>query len=406
MAGPLIGQGHLAWFLWPHVAALLACAHLLNARLFRIAAAGGTLLTALLTIAYVPFSATAANLILALLGITAAPVVIYLVVLLKGGARPVMLAAIGLGLGNFAEMGLELLPLTIDAKLALLAGALPGVLLVSTPHTGLTDGPTPGLFRYLPFILVFQVVSGMMYGQLYPAYLQVASAPTVELLFYAFAALGAARLVGRDRELALLLGVAFAMLAFVLLHLVPSPAGPQAALFGMMIAAGIMDLFLLAHVLSFPNQLRAAGFGVGALVGGIASGEWLISNLGASSQNASMVALVVLNLAVITLILRRDRNQVAAGGEPAMPESPPPITLPDSIELRLSGQERQVLTTVLKSQTYREVAEALAISESSVKTYMQRIYRKTGVFNQRQLRQLVESSAQDKSDAPGIGDRS
>jgi DNA-binding CsgD family transcriptional regulator len=41
--------------------------------------------------------------------------------------------------------------------------------------------------------------------------------------------------------------------------------------------------------------------------------------------------------------------------------------------------EGSVLDRVLAGATFREVAEELGISESSVKTYMRRLYEKAGV---------------------------
>lgn len=391
MSGPLLDPGaDMAWFLWPQCAALLLCARYAVARSFRPLLFAGTLLTALLTLAFIALGTTLANPLLVGLGLASAPLSIYMGLLLRGGHRPVILAALGLAGGNLLSIALGWLPLTDASKLALLAGALPGLLLAPAAQPEHLAGPTPQLVRYLPFVVLFQVVSGLMYGQMLPTYHAVAALPGSELLLYACGALAVVGLSRRSRELTLLLGVGVAMLAFAGWRLLPPPTAVQAGLHAMMFAAGIFDLFLLAYVLSYANQLRAYGFGVAAMVGGIAAGHGLSAWTAGASESLSLVALVVLNLAVLALFAQSARQapavepvgQRTTGGAPC---------LPPALDHALSAQEREVLQAVARHLTYREVGVALGISESSVKTYVQRIFRKTGVFRREQLIALLTS---------------
>ena len=43
----------------------------------------------------------------------------------------------------------------------------------------------------------------------------------------------------------------------------------------------------------------------------------------------------------------------------------------------------------MEKRQYREIAQTLGITESSVKTYMQRIYRKLGIYRRGQLEGLL-----------------
>ena len=80
-------------------------------------------------------------------------------------------------------------------------------------------------------------------------------------------------------------------------------------------------------------------------------------------------------------------------------EKPPPpgddvqpaavTQMPCNIRLLLSERECLVLSHSLTGQTYRETAEKLAISESSVKTYMKRIYEKLEVSGRKELLQRL-----------------
>ena len=51
----------------------------------------------------------------------------------------------------------------------------------------------------------------------------------------------------------------------------------------------------------------------------------------------------------------------------------------------LSPQERNVLTLVLSGSNYKQAAESLKITESSVKTYMSRICSKAETRNKSEL---------------------
>ena len=66
-------------------------------------------------------------------------------------------------------------------------------------------------------------------------------------------------------------------------------------------------------------------------------------------------------------------------------QRPAGITLSPALRKRLSEREKAVLDCVLLKKTFRETAEDLSLSESSVKTYMKRIYEKTGVTGKEEL---------------------
>ena len=69
--------------------------------------------------------------------------------------------------------------------------------------------------------------------------------------------------------------------------------------------------------------------------------------------------------------------------------TPARAPLPARITDQLSVQELRVLQAVLENHPYRDIAQTFGISESSVKTYMQRIYRKLGIYRRGQLADLM-----------------
>ena len=52
---------------------------------------------------------------------------------------------------------------------------------------------------------------------------------------------------------------------------------------------------------------------------------------------------------------------------------------------QLSAREREVLQCILEDKKRKDIAEALCISENTVKTHISRLYSKLGVANRREL---------------------
>ena len=136
----------------------------------------------------------------------------------------------------------------------------------------------------------------------------------------------------------------------------------------------------------------------------------MVIGLKGSDKSVALFALALLNLATVALIIQRNsppQRPVAAAEREALElkldtvsceEAPPtpiqPMTparapLPARITDQLSVQELRVLQAVLENHPYRDIAQTFGISESSVKTYMQRIYRKLGIYRRGQLADLM-----------------
>ena len=394
-------QGALLWFLLPHIAGLLLLALRGSARLFQRLLPIGLLSCAIGTIIQ-PFflPATATPLLFVILGLAAAPLSVFMGILLRTAGQPLLSAAAGLAIGNLLTTGLMLLQ--PDGGLwPLLSGlALLPILFWTRPAATLPEvnQPTPGLMRYLPFIFFFQLISGLMYAGLLPAYLGAAYLPGLETGFYITAVLLAAYLMRPRKDIMLMGGAMAAMLGVILWEVVATPLGENLALYLLMGAFGIIDLVLLAHVLSFANQRRAYGLGFATLCVGIAGGELLLQFSGQWSVATGFTGLIVLNLALAALyLLGRSQTESPSAQAPTDTVSAPSSIRKDLLPL-LSAQEREVLENVIEGKTYRAIAAELSVSESTVKTYMQRIYKKTGAYRREQLVRLV--TPEDPLDRP------
>lgn len=404
MSGVLLeAPDSMLWFLVPHTVALLLSGCFLEPWRLRAAVLTATLVCVATSVLYMPLGSGAAPWMLALLGVAAAPLSVQQGVMLHPSRRPALTAAIGLAAGNLLALGFALAP--IDAAIALPLVSLP-LLAYLVPWGSMPPpqrGSVTGLWTYLPFVLCFQIISGLMYGGLLPAYAQQVSAADVEVLFYAAGALTAAWLFTGHHGYTLLTGVFAALLAFALWQLLPAPWGAGLGMLAMMLAAGVIDLFVLAWVLSFADPVRAYGVGVGILCSGIVLGRLLAMAAGEKAETLGLIGLVVLNLAVLVLYLPWRNVPAPASRVTTAANTPPapaaavelPAPLPAALATLLSEQERQVAQLARTELTYREIAQVLAISESSIKTYMQRIYRKTGVVRRHQLRELLNGHQPD-----------
>lgn len=386
MAGPLLhGRGDLLCFLLPHTLVLLLLAGLTRSGALRALTASGVLATAGLTWAF-PWFADSAEWLLPLLGVVSAPLSLRVVVSLKAAPSPLAAALFGLVVGNVLVAAVEVLPVGDGMSFGLVGLVLLTSLLFPIPRDA-ARGDAAGVLFYLPFVFVFQLVSGLMYGFLFPAYGEQALFPGSELLFYMGGATAAAALIRSHSDLTLAAGVTLAMVAFALLVFGGGAVSINLSMYAMMTAAGVIDLFLLGYVLSFDNAVRAYGLGGGVLCAGILAGHLLSAQVGEAGADIGLVGSLVLNLAVLTLFVLGQRRQKQALAEPSCPEpgeGNEPL-LPRPLAARLSEQERLVLQKVLAEKTYKEVARDLQISESSVKTYMRRICQKSGASSKRQL---------------------
>ncbi len=397
MEGPLLtaaGITQFAWFFLPaHILSLTFIGLYLPHRHFRALVPSGVILTGVITLG-IFFRPDGISYLLPLLGVCSAFTAIAACIPLKTAKRPVFSAATGLVAGN---LGLFLLNLWPGATFGhFLVTALPLLLILPRPAEIPTASSSENLWHYLPLILIFHVASGLSYGFLFPAYQQSAIMPGMELPFYIAAVFAATLLAQRHRDLLLICGIILNMAAFALLQM-GHASTVNLSMYAMQAGAGFVDLFLLAFLLKFPQPVRAFGLGLATLCLGIFCGQLISQQLGNLPLGIGMTGSLVLNLSLLSLyfIGRKYHRLTMRQTEPENPtviEPPQPIPpfvaqvqLPENIRLLLSQQECLVLLRSLAGKTYRETASELTISESTVKTYMKRVYEKLGVSGRKEL---------------------
>jgi DNA-binding CsgD family transcriptional regulator len=386
------GSEHaLLFFVIPHALALFATRFLINNRLFPVVV-NVSIGTVIAGTALFPYAGNRALPLIALVGVAAAGLLVKSIGDMGRVANPPLAGAICMAGANLALLLLMKLPLTPHAIHLLLALLLLVPLFSPTPCCGADEN---GSFAgYLPFLFVYQLVSGVMYGSLMAMYNRYAFFEGIELLFYAGTAFIGAYLVRRGKDTLLVLGILGGMLSFSLLQF-RGGLSVNLSMFAFQISAGFIDLFILVLLFTRTDSLRTAGPVFGTVCAGIASG-YIIS--GATGGEGNLVvgsANLILTIAVFIFVLFVRKRGMEGGGrtepEEGPVQRPAGITLSPALKNRLSGQEQAVLDCVLRKKTFRETAENLSLSESSVKTYLKRIYEKMGVTGKDGLFTVLEN---------------
>lgn len=380
------GSEHtLLFFVIPHGLALFATRFLINNRLFPVVVnvAIGIVIAGT---ALFPYVGNWALPLLALLGVAAAGLLAKSIGDLSRVSNPPLAGAICMAGGNLSLLLVMKLPLIPQAIHLLLALLLLVPLFSPTPRCGAEEKVS--FVGYLPFLFVYQLVSGVMYGSLMAVYNRYAFLDGIELLFYVGTAFIGAYLVRKGKDILLVLGILGGMLSFALLQ-IRGGFSVNLSMFAFQSSAGFIDFFILVLLLTRTDSLRVAGPVFGTVCAGIAGG-YIIS--GATGEKVNLVvgsANLILTIAVFIFVFFIRKRGMERGVRPEPEERqqqrPAGITLSPALRKRLSEQEKAVLDCVLLKKTFRETAADLSLSESSVKTYMKRIYEKTGVTGKEEL---------------------
>ncbi|MBI5440500.1 MAG: helix-turn-helix transcriptional regulator [Deltaproteobacteria bacterium] len=380
------GATSLLFFLFPHVASLF-----LSSRLPRQAFAGISRLAGLTAVAgtlLFPLWPECSKALLVALGVLSGPVALRAGAIVKADRDPQYCAASSLIAANLLLAALVPAPVPFWHKLVLVGLALSVPVLTELPGQPIAalPGASPPprrepLSSYLPLIFVFHLVSGIFYGSLMPAYERVRLLPAVELVFYVAAVLLALKPFAREMERALT-GAVLLSMSSLGLFLAQTVESIHLSMFAMQAAAGFMDVFVLFLLLGQDDPIDAFGVGLGTLCSGILAGNLVSLFLGNLPGAIPLIGNMALNLALLALYwLGRRTPAQAPVPLPVEPEERPAAAhrLPPGLHARLSAMERSVLSAILNGSTFREAAAELAVSESSIKTYMRRIYEKAGV---------------------------
>ncbi|MFN2266986.1 MAG: helix-turn-helix transcriptional regulator [Desulfonatronovibrio sp.] len=331
--------------------------------------------------------------------------------LLKYSPYPLLNSAIGLTLGNAGVFLLAVLPVE-NAINPIIALCLMPSIARAIPFE--TDNYRVPIKKYLFLVFVFYLVSGQMYGYLDVMYSATAMLPGIEVIFYILTVAAGAALLRVNPGAALAFGIALSMLSLSLLQST-EPAHINASMYLKQAAKGFIDIFVFSIMLSHANPIFAFGVVSGSICLGLTLGALISFFLSGFVLYTIVIGNIALAGTIIifffvhqmqiretpdpkTLHHRDLENLVKHPYNELIPTGPDvdfdmEQVVPRPLLGKLSDRERKVLEMVLlKKMIFREVAVETGISESSVKTYMHRIYEKAGVKNKKGLQELVFTS--------------
>lgn len=394
MAGPLQAGREIPNALWlfllPHILVLVLLA-VSPARVLRTVSTGGTLLAMLATLAFAlapPFAEVA----IVMAGIGAAAMVIKVGVKLSRSEDPAFSAFTGLLLANLLLAAMAMLPLAIWVKFLVVVVLMAPALASFPGRKG--QGHEKQLLPVLFFAFIYHLVSGFLYGYIFPLYQQTAWLAGVELVPYCLAVALALFLLKKHQNTPLFVGVLLAIAACISLYPM-SDFGVNLGMLLMQGAAGFVDLFLVVYLVTRKNPAQSFAAGCATICSGILAGSLVSGVLSARPAILVFTASVILNLAALSLFLvyRQKRNEFTRKPQQNVQDA--------HLSRLLSEREYMVLQMVKGGARYREVAQAMSISESSVKTYMNRVFEKTQTRGKKQLLRHLQDQTLLSQDSGG-----
>ncbi len=377
------GNGSLIYFLLPHTISLFVLPHLITHQYIDRYAKLSLVLTVFLTV-LIPFLQAYSKLFLFLLGITGALAFLRVLTIIKESDDPAFSAGAGIAIGNILVFLLSFSAAGLHFNFFIISLPLLFSLYFSAGYS--EHNQTEGLRKDLLFVFGFYLIGGLFYGSIMPQYDALAILKGSELLSYVLAAVTGITLIRKEREIVLVMGIMLSAVAFSLM-LFQNKFLTNLSMFSIQASFAFVDIYIICLLIVHGGSLRVFGYGFGTVCLAIMAGEAFASH----TKNFSNILIATGNIILITTVMilyvtgreqkpsliagRINRNGVKEPGDlDAVLER-----LYEPFQKRLSDKERHVLRLIVSGKTYKETAEHIGISESTVKTYIKRICEKLGV---------------------------
>ena len=337
-------------------------------------------------------------------------------------------AAEGLIFSNIIMIGINMLTVHGSARAGL--AACTAVLVISLPLQGKLEasgqkqpeqeapevsrperaGTGAALWKPLAFLCFFIAVitvnSGLMYQVINPAFDHLDRLASWYWAVPYIVALFIMKSLPKRVSRAYVLFVAIAMIgfSFIAFMLTDRSAGSYLLVDTLMLGAcGIFDLFwwsILGEMLDYTdNPARILGLGLSANVLGVLVGGFIGNSIitgGARSTSPVLLALgVVLVVLVLLPLLNAQlsallKNHAYLTAMSGVSEQGRTLAIEDFIGSGgLTGREEEITGQLLKGKTYRQIGQALFLSENTVKTHVKNVYTKFKVKSRAELISLL-----------------
>jgi len=252
------------------------------------------------------------------------------------------------------------------------------------------------------FVFIITINSGLMYQVINPAFKHLTGLVSWYWAVPYIVALAIMRNLPMkaNRSRILYVGMAMIMGAFSSFMLLGRNASDYLIVDTLMLGAcGIFDLFwwsILGEMLDYTdNPAQPFGIGLSANVFGVLCGGSLgmaVTSIGISSAEVAVIALTVVCVTLIMLpplnhqlvLLLKNHAYLAAYDNMSQFQQTDIIRQIKTLD-PLTVREQEVLELILSGKSNREIAGALFISESTVKTHVRNIFSKYDVGSRAEL---------------------
>ncbi len=271
---------------------------------------------------------------------------------------------------------------------------------------GMESKPRGGIKKPLMllvlFVFIITINSGLMYQVINPAFSHLTGLVSWYWAVPYIIALAVIRNlpVKTKRSRILYAGIAMIMGAFISFMLLGRTAPDYLVVNTLMLGGcGIFDLFwwsIIGEMLDYTeNSLKVFGIGLSANVFGVLSGDALgiaITSVQLSSAEVAVMALTVVCATLILLpslnrhlvMLLKNHIYLTVYDGMSKTQQIDVIRQTETLE-ELTVREKEVLQHILSGESNREIAQALFISESTVKTHARNIFSKYDVGSRAEL---------------------
>lgn len=276
----------------------------------------------------------------------------------------------------------------------------------------LRAGVTKPLMLLCLFVFIITINSGLMYQVMNPAFAHLTELTTWYWAVPYIIALAVMRNLPMKakRSRILYVGMAMIMGAFISFMLLGRNASDYLVVDTLMLGAcGIFDLFwwsIIGEMLDYAvNPVKVFGIGLSANVFGVLCGGVIGMGVTTVQLPGAEVAVMALTVVCVTLVMLPPLNRqlVTLLKNHAYLDAYERMDVKQQIDVirqtktleELTVREQEVLQHILSGESNREIATALFISESTVKTHARNIFSKYGV---RSRAELISTLLKNQSD--------
>ncbi|TYB36217.1 MAG: hypothetical protein FXF49_00890 [Flexistipes sinusarabici] len=338
----------------------------------------------------------ALHIFLIMIGISSAPLILFAILYLKYSGQ-LFLNALGAFILAFSLCLItEIIPTNYQTKIIIILLIFAAGIYSLKPSAS-ENYQKINIGSYYFLLTVFYVTGGMLYSYIIQNLTQKTFLSIPEHLYYLIGIFAGAWLFKYKKEAPVLAAIASGILAFSFIH-EKYPLLHFLSNFTLQVSFGFIEIFIILFIVTeIKHYAQAAfllftmclGIFLGQLITATLNDEILLSTGVVTGNIVMIVTLFILffskPIADKRIIPFKKTESDATNSLTTVGLQYVDNNLLNRAYYRLSEKEYQVLLYTLDKNTIKNISSELQISESTVKTYLSRIYEKFNVTSKKQL---------------------